>query len=48
MPMSDKELAEWESTRDLEKEITEGIEEYLKSGPARVTVVARESKQSCD
>lgn len=48
MPMSDKELAEWESTRDLEKEITEGVEEYLKSGPARVTVVVRESKQDSE
>jgi hypothetical protein len=46
--MSDKELAEWESTRDLEKEITEGVEEYLKSGPARVTVVAREPKHNSD
>lgn len=39
MPMSEEEL------RDLEKEICDGVEEFLKNGPARVTQVFREAKE---
>lgn len=45
MPMSEDELREWEDHRDLEKEIRDGIEEFLKNGPARVTQVFREAKE---
>jgi len=45
MPMSEEEIREWEETRDLEKEIIAGVDEFLKTGPARITQVRREIKQ---